>query len=326
MIRSFFLIFVLSILMPALTFANGGPVDESFVHKTGEIELRIVENVDILSEDLDITIVGDYCNLEVKYILQNNAGEDVSICYGFPVDFYHPEANYIANSGSNISSTVLFWQDNYIRDFEMIFDGKEVEYTNKIDAETFKDTIWYGSEFTNLEVNIARKWYLAWYLNIRKGNQAELIVRYKIKTEYSDAAYTKSYFTQFSNRMFLYDFSPAQFWGNGSAKKFNIKIDAGEVKDCNGKIEIKGLKNGKEKNGIYTYSYKNFSYKTAPKLELSYDITNKKYSDFIKKKSLKEDYIKQIKITSSNKNINKNVLFDKKLSGCRGSFEKRGLD
>ena len=306
------------------SFANGGPIDESFVHKSAHVQLIEQEKINILEENLDITIEGNYCEVQVEYLLKNTAEEENWVEYGFPVDFYYPEAEFFADneSGEKGNIIALYWQDEYVKDFEILEDGVKKEYFNKIEFDTRKDTVRPSDEYGEMIVETARKWYIS-NLYFAKNGTIKLQIKYKIKNTYSDAAYTKSYYPFYSDRLFRYDFSPAGFWGKGKAGKFNMLIDASSIKKSGGTVQIKGLKKITEKKGIYSYKAKNFNFNKNREMTIIYNSDNAQKSEYVNEHYPGEEFLSKTKLRSSVKDLNKDYLFDKDFT--QGDFRlKKG--
>jgi len=271
------------LILTVCLWGNGGPIDGCAVYKTGDIILINYPDINIIKEDLNIKIVDDYSYVNVCYKLKNNSYENNKITYGFPVDFRRDDLHYD-----------FVWLDEYVPEIEFYLNNKSLEIKHQVDYSISEvKSLFYKN--TNDEVR--RSWYIVDF-EIPKDSTVTLMVKYKIKNGYEDWGYSKNFFPVLNDRYFIYDFSPAKNWGDGSITEFNITIDAQDIINKEGEINISGIELT-ENSGIYSASIKKFDLDKAPDMVISYNCNNFKLSQYIKQYLLPRNYIKEIKSSSN---------------------------
>jgi hypothetical protein len=204
----------LSVLLalPALCFANGGPVDGSNIVSAGGLAPLQVPEVMLVSEDLRFTPDGDWMDVEAVYTLVNG-GEAVSLEYGFPVEcadlYAYPE------DGVLIPSELSY--------FTMTADGMELEVVEIDDPEPLTRTV-----SDRGEQKVLRKWF-ATTLELGAGDTLALAVSYRIRPLFWDFSTTKAVWERYSERSFTYDLDPAGRWGDGTVGDFRFVLDLSRV-------------------------------------------------------------------------------------------------
>lgn len=276
-------------------FSNGGPIDGSSVYKTGDVILINQPNIELIQENLNITLAGDYSTVNVMYQLQNNNYSDSEITYGFPVQFIRDEVNYELN-----------WQDEYLPFIEFFLDGKKLDIKHQVDIATQEVKLAANG---GMNVDMKKSWHIVDF-NIPKGKTVILKVNYKIKNGYQDWSTTKNFFPSFSDRSMVYDFSPAKNWGDGILSNLNVNIDATDVVNKDGSVSIAGLELNNN-DGVYSSTFNNFNLAQSEDLEISYSNEVKKLSDYILEHRVNKKYIKSITASSQLKgNYTVNNLLD----------------
>ena len=132
-------IFAIAFLTLATAWANGGPVRpiSSLSNSRCPVGQHIPE-VQLVNEKLDITPLGRYSLIEVRYTLRNQSDKNFSnIHYGFPVDYY----------GSGVCRSVEYrdfwwekapkvegWSDAYVRKVSFALNGTQLPYQCSADS------------------------------------------------------------------------------------------------------------------------------------------------------------------------------------------------
>ncbi|WP_299711167.1 hypothetical protein [uncultured Tenacibaculum sp.] len=285
-------IFALFFIITLKIFANGGPIDGSVFHKTGDIILLKHANITLIKEDLKIKLKGDYSYVMVTYVLKNKAYSKEDITYGFPVEF-------MTDSDWRVDEDLL-------SSFKFSINDKQIPFKSQTDLSVFKSEV---ESFANEKVSVKRKWHVMNF-SLEEDETITLKVSYKVKNSFLDWSTSKSFFENYDDRKFIYDFSPAHKWGNGKVQTMNIELDAREVINKGGKLEFKGIEL-KENEGVYSLSKSNFDLKKELPLYVSYRNKTEKYSKFLLKKRINKKYLKKIKVSSQLKgNYKKSYLFD----------------
>ncbi|MEM6299347.1 MAG: discoidin domain-containing protein [Bacteroidota bacterium] len=243
-------------LSVAIVLANGGPIDGSYVQKSGNIVLIEEHQVRLLEEYLSIEIDGDYCNVSVRYLLKNE-GESKAISYGFPVDFIS------SDEGS-------YYPDlEYVEKFTFQVDGKIVSHSTKQEDNLKSESILscYGGAD-----GISRKWYIT-KIPFEGQTTHVLEVKYRILSNFCNyMGGVENYFSGFSYRTFLYDLKPAGFWGDGTITigKFSIAVKKPQRLSTD-EIKIKGIEELTYANDTYTAQFDNYAVKEAKNLRIGWN-------------------------------------------------------
>jgi hypothetical protein len=199
-------ILLLGIFTPTNFLANGGPVDVSHLKNTGQIKLITKEKVTIDEEFLFISLEGDYANVVVKYKLTNH-GQTEDIAYAFPV---------ITDRYDDAVLLSFLTMDEYIPFFKMELDGNNLLYKTSGDSAKSDPK----SEYYDLNIN----WNTS-TIHLPKNVQKQLVISYRVKNSFYDFGTSKSYFVDWDERKFIYDFSPAKYWGEGIIGKIEIVVN-----------------------------------------------------------------------------------------------------
>ncbi|MBP7902292.1 MAG: hypothetical protein KA015_05705 [Spirochaetes bacterium] len=236
-------------------FPNGGPVDGSTLKSSGNILLKNVKNVELVSEKIFFKPSGDFMNVEVIYDLKNN-GEQQSVDYGFPFYSDTEYGNQNAISPSFFKNEEKYEEEkNIIKYFSLKINGREMPK-----KELYEDK----NETT------VTKWYVA-KIELAKGNNT-ITVSYSVKTCFSDWATSKSKFTGVDKRRFSYILTPAGFWGNGTTGKLEVFVDSTDIVNKKGTIKFKGITDFKKSGPFYQSSSNNFNFSKSSPFEIEYDI------------------------------------------------------
>ncbi|MEO1054149.1 MAG: discoidin domain-containing protein [Bacteroidota bacterium] len=247
------LIISLLIVLPnQLAFANGGPISGSYVQKSGNIKLITQHDIEILKEDLNIQIDGDYCNVEVTYLFKNRgAANDVK--YGFPVDFIPSDGYYYPDT-------------EYVAYFNYLYDNQSLKHTIILEDSVQVDHV--VSNYGGRE-NVSRRWYIT-DLHFDANATKELKVRYRILSNHGDYPRGLDHFSYYSERMFFYDLKPAGFWGDGKIGEFNLQIERSQDLYPD-EIQIAGIGDLKVDNNAYSKTIEDYQVSGAALLEIFWD-------------------------------------------------------
>lgn len=132
-------IFAIAFLTLATAWGNGGPVRpiSSLSHSRCPVGQHIPE-VQLVNEKLDITPLGRYSLIEVRYTLLNQSDKNFSnIHYGFPVDYYGSGAcrsveyrDFWWDKAPNVEG----WSDAYVRKVSFALNGTQLPYQCSADS------------------------------------------------------------------------------------------------------------------------------------------------------------------------------------------------
>lgn len=205
-------------------WANGGPIAWTQDKPNGGIEPRKENDIELLREDLNISIVDlNTYRVDANYLLRNSKSAK-RITYGVPlfwVGEFKPE-----EAASGIKITVD----------EKLYGCRAENPKERIDEESRIRGEMLGA--------IGDAWCLA-EIEIPKGDAIRLGLSYTADLEFEDWEFSKSAKTEFSSRILKYPLAPAGYW-KGSAD-LNVTLNLGPYKNSISKVSPEGSKksNGK---------------------------------------------------------------------------------
>lgn len=251
---------LMMMLISVALIANGGGVLMSDTISTGNIALVNNKDITLEKEYLNVKIEGNYADVNVRYTF-NNHGKTKCVLYGFPVSnktFVEDGAPETGSKGKVDESL----------NFKMNFNGveKAVEVINR-EYKMYKE-----EQIDEYRFNAdATSWYTS-NLEFPNGTST-LDITYRITNTYKDSmASSKSGFSSYSLREFVYILAPSGSWGNGKVKEFLVTLDFTEAADDGlYLVSIEGLKL-KKKGDIYTGNFKNFNMAKAKSFVISYSV------------------------------------------------------
>ena len=304
-LKTLSILFIGIILTPLTSFPNGGPVDISHFRKTGNIRLLRKADISLLKENLNIKVTGDYTEIEVDYQLKNN-GDQQQIQYGFPVDAYETNWHY-----GDPGWPIFEGNNDFVEYFRVLENGQEIKVNKWV-----VDSV-YTAQSTNLneglyghkdQYTILRKWYST-TIDFEKGETIGLKVLYKVKNTMRDKVPGFSFVHRFTDRHFTYHLTPSSNWGDGIVKEFSLKIDLTDLASKGAEYSVTGIENLKNGNNLYSYSSTEYDLNSSNRINIRYNNSHIKLSEFIKDNELPNGIIKSIKSSSNNLTI-KNLLDD----------------
>lgn len=213
--------------VPALLHANGDPVISYSAHirSCNPVPLKVTD-VQVVREDLEISVSIPYSAVRVAYRLKNNSNKPIHVDYGFPVDFSGQAAGDEGFIGDEMSEDLYETgvAGRAVRDIKFQLDGVELPWTRA--DEVAKTGEVYEDEETGetVEIEVYRLWTYT-VLDIPAGGTVVLQVDYEVLSNWEVGLGSlrmsplSRYFP--SSGYFTYDFSPAQHWGNGKADTFS---------------------------------------------------------------------------------------------------------
>ncbi|MEQ9405078.1 MAG: hypothetical protein RIM99_15920 [Cyclobacteriaceae bacterium] len=275
---------ILLIILVLDAKANGGPIDGSAVYKAGDIVLINKPDIQLIREDLKIKLDGNFSYVHVSYLLMNQGVENEDVEYGFPVDYIQTDLEYELN-----------WKDDYLPEFDFYLDGETLTYNSNTTDETTSVTLTnYKGEPYKLDSK--RHWKTTKFM-IEGERTATLEVKYKIRNGFTDWSTSKDFFPTLDTRSLVYDFTPAQHWGNGKVNSLSVSIDATNVLKNRGSTELSGL-SMKEVNGVFLFNGADYQLSESANIEISYNIENEALSKFAREHRLEAGLIKNVSVSS----------------------------
>lgn len=216
--------------LPALLLANGDPVItySANIRSCNPVPLK-VSQVQVVREDLDVSIAVPYTSVQVAYRLKNNSNKPVHVDYGFPVDFsgsFDVPYGYTADDMTE-SLTECGIASRAVRGIRFRLDGTELPWTRSDEVVMTGETIYDEETDETVEVRFCRLWTYT-VLDIPAGETVLLEVDYEVLCQWDvnlnrvRISPLSRYFPTWGQ--FVYDFTPAQHWGNGKTDMFNCSV------------------------------------------------------------------------------------------------------
>ncbi len=236
-------------------FSNGGPIMNSQVLKTGQIQLINNSEIKITDEKINAKISGEYVTYDISYtFFREYSYMGDTILYGFSVDF--TDDIYNRNNHGICAKDVPY--------FEMYFNDKKLDVKEQIDFGFYNDSITLKND-TAIEHSLywvvdyyhKKKWFIA-KLIFDSTNTYTLHVKYKVHNYSTDGYLAKYPFMNYDKRVMIYDLSPAGYWGDGKIGNLSINIDASSLDSNYETHQLKGLSGYVLKDGIYSFQQKDF--------------------------------------------------------------------
>lgn len=253
-------------LAPALSWANGTPIDRSDVNATGNI--RMIQKGDIILEEemLRITIDGDWAAVRAEYHLMNRGG-GTTVAYGFPIDYANPAW---CNDCDELSEADKVKAGKPIRDVRIEMDDEAI---------TIRE-VREPPPNTSEPPPSLRTW-LVTDLTFREAQRRVVTVTYRVRNHLDDWQWSNSFHPAFSPRRFRYLLSPSGNWGDGRIPKLTISVDLSTLKDAGAMIKTIRPGGYARDNDILHWQFLNYDLSKAPDLEIEYDDGARLLSDYV---------------------------------------------
>jgi hypothetical protein len=345
-----------------MVFANGDPTDRiSALIGSGNPTPRKISDIQVVSEKLYIHL-SYYSEYTVRYVLWNNSDKDYSdIDYAFPVDYAGGGEKYLNSEliqdDYSESSFTVGWHDDYVKSISFLINGEELPYERSEEAVLKKNDPVKKSDFfpdkeylqqmsekerkdaleeAKAEYEYALKWseitttYRRWFytkFSIKAHQAVTLDVHYALRNFHTRSTY---FSIGGGGRCELsYDFSPAQYWGDGKVWDFSVQVDASELAVVPDfwkneySISTEGLPLTRNEN-LFSYTTQNFPFKNATPLTVNYILINNiPLPDLLNLRIPNEQYT--ISVTSEQKNYLASNLNDMNPATAWVTSDKGGV-
>lgn len=318
MIRRGFLTLAMMLASVMVVWANGDPVAVRSAITLSPTPVAIhVPEVQLVDEHVTFVPRGLYTEVVVRYLLHNHSNRSFdSLPYGFPIDYWGSgESEWVSLDDITESEQEVGWRDGYIRNVSFMLGDRQLKWqhsrdtvivpANKrvawdilIDVDTagrnfkhIEDSLFalYGEEIYINTKSVSRRWYYT-YLDIPAQSFATLEVRYTVETPLSEGAYYRRnhyyYYTPdyYWELRFMYDFTPAAYWGDGHADHFSVQLDASNVRIVNAKSWLRGWNDYsrgisglpmKQEGDLWRYETRHFDLAAAKPFIVDYELKNR---------------------------------------------------
>ena len=318
MIRKGFLTLALMLASVMVVWANGDPVAVRSALTLSPTPVAIhVPEVQLVDEQVSFMPRGLYTEVVVRYLLHNHSNRPFdSLPYGFPIDYWGSgKAEWVSLDDFTESQQEVGWRDGYIRNVSFMLGNRQLKwqhsrdsvirppqkylYTLELDAlpdsadgysKHLVDSLYaiYGDDIYAYTKAVSRRWYYT-YLDIPAQSFATLEVRYTVETPLSEGAYYRRnhyyYYTPdyYWELRFMYDFTPAAYWGDGHADHFSVQLDASNVRIINEKVYLRGWESWsrgisglpmKQEGDLWRYEARHFDLAAAKPFIVDYKLKN----------------------------------------------------
>lgn len=269
------------LVVAGAAFANGGPIGASRIVGTGDIRFEETPEVELLSEDLLFTVDGQYVDVDVVYILENN-GPARHVEFAFPVDFVSDNTDIEGFFDTEeafpaeIESFTAFLGDGELMPGVFTTDTSEIvldEYTYVM------STCWFTTSFELQGIDTLR-------------------VSYRYMPYFVDAAYSKSWMPMWDWRTVAYRLDPAGYWGDGTVDSFSWSIDLTGVEAAGDLYELPDGGSWIEP-GVYGWSGSDVDFKAAEPISFRYGVWNIMSSDYTLEHRLGPEDVESITSSST---------------------------
>ncbi len=248
-----------------VVWANGDPVAVRSALTLSPTPVAVhVPEVQLVDEHVSFVPHDRYMDVTVRYLLHNRSSRSFdSLPYGFPIDYWGSGPARWTDLGDYSESEMeVGWRDSYIRNVNFMLGDKQlpwqcsrdtvitpsrkiIAYDALIDIDTvgrnikhIKDSLFaiYGEDIYSYTKSVSRRWYYT-YLTIPAGSFVTLEVRYTVECNVTQDLYSLCDYMTVDNSIwylrFQYDFTPAAYWGDGHADRFNVVLDTTEIHNIN---------------------------------------------------------------------------------------------
>lgn len=257
MMRKGFLMLALMLASTMAVWANGDPVAVHSAITLSPTPVAVnVPEVQLIDEVVYFTPRGRYMDVTVRYLLHNRSSRSFdSLPYGFPIDYWgQGEPSYWTEIDDIFESRMeKGWRDSYIRNVSFTLGDRQLKWqcskdtlllppqpylseawfdTSSEEGRREFDSIYaiYGDSVYSYTHEISRRWFYT-YLDIPAGGFVTLEVRYSVECNLTQGLYaSRDYMTNdVGYQRFQYDFTPASYWGDGHADRFNVELDVSGI-------------------------------------------------------------------------------------------------
>ncbi|MBR5092278.1 MAG: hypothetical protein IKX32_02250 [Bacteroidales bacterium] len=248
--------------------ANGDPVAVNSAITLSPTPVAVhVPEVQLVDEVVYFTPRGRYMDVTVRYLLHNHSSRSFdSLPYGFPIDYWgQGEAHWEDIDEIFESQMEKGWRDSYIRNVSFTLGDRQLKWqcskdTLLLPPQPYISEAWfdtsseegrrefdslyaiYGDSVYSYTHEISRRWFYT-YLDIPAGSFVTLEVRYSVECNLTQGLYAmRDYLTDDEwYQRFQYDFTPASYWGDGHADRFNVQLDVSKIRPIEGHGWLKDI-------------------------------------------------------------------------------------
>ena len=294
-----------------IVWANGDPVAVRSALTLSPTPVAVhVPEVQLIDEYVSFVPHDRYMDVTVRYLLHNRSQRSFdSLPYGFPIDYFGEGSSYWTDIDDIFESQMEEgWRDGYIRNVSFMLGDRLLKWrcskdTMLLAPQPYISEMWfdtssedgrhefdslfaiYGDSVYSYTHGISRRWFYT-YLAIPACSYVTLEVRYTVECNVIQDLYSRcDYLTDDKSIWYLrfqYDFTPAAYWGDGHADRFNVVLDTTDIyninnsgrwlKDIGMDSDDLALLPFRKEGCLWTYAAGHFDLATAKPLQLVYNL------------------------------------------------------
>lgn len=311
MIRRGFLTLALMLVSVMVVRANGDPVAVRSALTLSPTPVAVhVPEVQLVDEHISFVPHDRYMDVTVRYLLHNRSSRSFdSLPYGFPIDYYGSGKSHWTEIDDIFESQMEEgWRDDLIRNVSFTLGDRQLQWrcskdTVLVPPQPYLSEAWfdtsseegrcefdslfaiYGDSVYSYTHEISRRWFYT-YLTIPANSYITLEVRYTVECNVTQDLYSLCDYMTVDNSIwylrFQYDFTPAAYWGDGHADRFNVVLDTTEIRNINPNgrwLKDRGESTSnltilpfRKEGHLWTYNTNRFDLAAANPLQLVYNL------------------------------------------------------
>ena len=292
-------------------WANGDPVAVRSALTLSPTPVAVhIPEVQLVDEHISFVPHDRYMEVTVRYLLHNRSARSFdSLPYGFPIDYYGSGKSHWTDIDDIFESQMEEgWRDDLIRNVSFTLGDRQLHWrcskdTVLVPPQPYLSEAWfdtasekgrrefdslfaiYGDSVYSYTHGISRRWFYT-YLTIPANSFVTLEVRYTVECNVTQDLYSLCDYMTVDNSIwylrFQYDFTPAAYWGDGHADRFNVVLDTTEICKINYEnVWLKGIGLStsafnilpfRKESHLWTYHANQFDLATAKPLQLAYTL------------------------------------------------------
>ncbi len=208
-----FLPSLLLLIFPTLAPANGGGYryGTNFTGSLAPFQPEGTENVQILAESLDITLLKSSAKVSVRYLMKNLTDADTSVRFGFPVEVISDDSDALGDAPSTKQGSADETA-KYCRDYSASADG------NPLRSSYLPEPFAAGKikPFPGSDALAGIQGWMVSDLTFKKGQSREIAISYS--SDYDISEFSVSEDIHRLPATFRYRLSTGGVWGGPISK------------------------------------------------------------------------------------------------------------
>lgn len=270
----------LVLVVPAVVFANGGPVEYGVEPGLRGVPVPVDEGrVSLVSEELVIrlpkNVSGAEFDVEARYTLRN-AGKPVELTYavpgnvGPPVEMVFPPHGGRGRPTSPPAPGRLLPREEFKK-------GPVGPVSISVGGRTYTCS---GKPMKNDVAYTEGQTWCTTKLTIPSGDAVVMVLKYRDRLLDAGDEGRECPVVRTEQLGLVYDFHPAGYWA-GPVSRLQVRVELGGL---DGLEEVKGLPGGEKEGATLVWDLKDVDLKTLPMLDLSFHGPGRALRPFVAKR------------------------------------------